>query len=119
MRSSPAAQSCFPAMKASTNPHCWFCRAVTNQVDLLGARSKSFALSHQALPALFPAVPVGKPGYLKAVDWNILCINLYMHSGVSLFQATQNVHDHVFAQTIRRQITMDTTCYFLYWKTKY
>lgn len=76
MRSSPAAQSCFPAMKASTNPHCWFCRAVTNQVDLLGARSKSFALSHQALPALFPAVPVGKPGYLKAVDWNILCINI-------------------------------------------
>lgn len=107
MRSSPAAQSCFPAMKASTNPHCWFCRAVTNQVDLLGARSKSFALSHQALPALFPAVPVGKPGYLKAVDWNTLCINLYMHSGVSLFQATQNVHNHVFAQTIRRQITMD------------
>lgn len=95
MHSSPAAQSCFQAMKASTNPHCWFCRDITNQVDLLGARSKSFALSHQALPALLPAVPAGKPQYLKAVDWNTLCINLYkyMHSGVSLFQATQNVHD--------------------------
>lgn len=105
-------------MKASTNPHCWFCRAVTNQVDLLGARSKSFSLSHQALPALFPAAPVGKPGDLKAVDWNPLCINLYMRSGVSFFQATQNVYEHVFAQTIRRQITMDIG-YFPYWKAIY
>lgn len=48
----------FSNIKASTNPHCWFCRAVSNQSGLLRTQSTSLVISHRASPTSFSVLPV-------------------------------------------------------------
>ena len=80
----------FSNIEATTNPHSCFYRAVSNQTDLLRSPSITLEVSHQALPALNPAIPEGLSENIRAT----YCLDPDSHIGIFAisFQSSYNFH---------------------------